>query len=254
MTFESLKNEVKDGQFCVCGNKLKYINTFYAHLGNYKCSSCKRKRPALNFSADILNVNDKIHFEIEDQCFISNYGIFNVYNVLAVYSILNVLKFNKDKIRILIQKLLEQNINQIGRMQKFIFDKELIFNLAKNPAGFNQTLDVIKNDKRFKDVIIVLNDNAVDGRDVSWIWDVEFEILKKSNLNYLVASGYRNYDLAIRFLYMSRTADFILNDIKRCIYLALASKSEVVYLIVNYSALVYTENILNSIMKQRKKD
>lgn len=51
----------------------------------------------------------------------------------------------------------------------------MILNLAKNPAGFNQNISAVMEDKREKDLIIVINDNAQDGTDISWLWDVDFD-------------------------------------------------------------------------------
>ena len=60
-------------------------------------------------------------------------------------------------------------------MQEYKFNKPVILSLSKNPAGFNQAIATVNTDKRKKDVIIAINDKANDGRDVSWLWDVDFD-------------------------------------------------------------------------------
>ena len=65
----------------------------------------------------------------------------------------------------------------------------------KNPAGFNQAIATVNTDKRKKDVIIAINDKANDGRDVSWLWDVDFDKIADENLNTLTTTGIRVYDI-----------------------------------------------------------
>ena len=61
-------------------------------------------------------------------------------------------------------------------MEQFSIDgTKIILNLAKNPAGFNQNISAVMEDPSDKDLIIVINDNAQDGTDISWLWDVDFE-------------------------------------------------------------------------------
>ena len=50
-----------------------------------------------------------------------------------------------------------------------------MFSTFQNPTGFNQALSTMLEDKASKDVLFIINDNAQDGKDISWIWDVDFE-------------------------------------------------------------------------------
>ena len=87
-----------------------------------------------------------------------------------------------------------------------------------------------------------------DGRDISWLWDVEFE--KLENLNELILSGQRMYDLGLRFKYADINADLITADIKEAFTKALATDSEVVYAIVNYTVMFPAEEILKNLLKE----
>jgi len=72
--------------------------------------------------------------------------------------------------------------------------------LAKNPAGLNQVLRTIAANGSNSDLAILLNDNIADGRDVSWIWDVDFELLEGKTRSVTV-SGLRAWDMALRLKY-----------------------------------------------------
>ena len=81
-------------------------------------------------------------------------------------------------------------------MEEFwIGNTRVWLNLAKNPAGFNQNIDVLMQDEGRKDILIVINDRVQDGRDVSWLWDVDFERLAKSDTGLIMVSGIRCRDL-----------------------------------------------------------
>ena len=138
---------------------------------------------------------------------------------------------------------------QIGRMQEFAFKKPVILSLSKNPAGFNQAIATVNGDKRKKDVIVAINDKANDGRDVSWLWDVDFDKIKDENLNMLITTGIRLWDISLRFKYADINVDMITHDMRAAVKNALASDSEAVYVLVNYTALYPTESVLNELLK-----
>lgn len=65
----------------------------------------------------------------------------------------------------------------------------VVLNLAKNPAGFNQNISAVMQDEALKDIIIVINDNAQDGKDISWLWDVDFDLFGGDNINSLQSAA-----------------------------------------------------------------
>ncbi len=72
--------------------------------------------------------------------------------------------------------------------------------LVKNPAGGNEVVRTLVEGAPPKLAVVALNDAIADGRDVSWIWDVDFEPLIGS-LERLVVTGERAHELALRFKY-----------------------------------------------------
>ena len=175
-------------------------------------------------------------------------GFYNIYNLIAVYAALNTVgESTKD-----FAALLENYRPQIGRMQEFAFNKPVILSLSKNPAGFNQAISTVNSDKRKKDVIIAINDKVNDGRDVSWIWDVDFDKVSDENLNTLTTTGIRLWDISLRFKYADVKVDLMTHSMEEAVTAALKTDSEVVYVLVNYTALYPTESVLNGLLKNER--
>ena len=244
-------NETKEGRFCrFCGEELSYNYYHYSQLGDYYCPKCSFKRPEINYNAVNLNLDGGIAFDVKNTRINVNYrGFYNIYNILASFAVANELKIDLSNFN----SVLSNYKPQIGRMEPYDIGKPVIFNLSKNPAGFNQALSTVIGDKRRKSIVVVINDNDQDGNDISWIWDVDFERFKDANANMLFASGIRHNDVCVRFKY-AELADFTdVCDVKTAILKAKEDKSDVIYVLVNYTALFSTENILKELSSEGKK-
>lgn len=246
------KDGTNEGKFCpVCGAVQEYNYYHYSQLGDFKCPECDFRRPSIDFEVKNVSLGTPMSFTVNNKPLEINYkGFYNIYNIAAVYSAMEILGEGTDDF----SKLLSAYKPQIGRMQEFSLNKPVILNLSKNPAGFNQAIEAVNQDKRKKDVIIAVNDAVSDGRDISWFWDVDFEKVKNENLNELMLTGLRVWDLGLRFKYEDITADLMTDSMREAIVRALKSDSEVVYAIVNYTALFPTETILNSLLKAGGKE
>lgn len=243
-------DETKEGRFCAkCGAEQEYNYFHYSQLGDYYCPNCGNKRPRIDFPATNVDLSESMKFSVGSKNIDVNYrGFYNIYNILAVYSALNVMGVAADSFN----EVLSDYKPQIGRMELIqIGGKPCILNLAKNPAGFNQAIQTVMLDKRRKDVIVAINDLANDGRDVSWLWDVDFDKLDDANLNDLITTGIRRYDIALRFEYADITPDLITEDMKfaveRCVK---NTESEVCYVLVNYTALYPTQTTMLNLKKE----
>lgn len=242
-------DETKEGQFCVkCGHEMKYNYFHYSQLGDYYCENCGNKRPAIDFDATNVNLSGSMKFTVNGSVNIDvNYrGFYNIYNILAVYSALSVMGIKTDGFN----AMLADYKPQIGRMELIDLGKPVILNLAKNPAGFNQAIQTVMLDKRKKDIIVAINDLANDGRDVSWLWDVDFDKLSDENLNTLITTGIRLYDISLRFKYADVKVDYITKNMKQAINRCLSTDSEVCYVLVNYTALYPTQTTMLEIKKE----
>lgn len=239
-------NETKEGRFCMfCGDELKYDFYHYSQLGKYKCSKCDFKRPEVDFEATKINLDNGIEFYVKDRHFDVKYrGFYNIYNILAAYSAISLINIDVQGLN----EILSNYKPQTGRMEEFFINgKQVIFNLSKNPAGFNQAISTVAGDKRKKNIVVVINDNAGDGKDVSWIWDVDFERFNNVNANKFFLSGIRRDDMAVRFKYADFNNFYVSESIKDAILNGLNEDSEVLYVLVNYTALFTTHDILKSL-------
>ena len=113
--------------------------------------------------------------------------------------------------------------------------KNILLNLVKNPAGANEILKYIEDEEGKKSFIFLLNDNFADGKDISWIWDVNFEYMSK--LDNMILTGTRAYEMAIRVKF-ARICDNISveKDIDKCIDTLLGFDTKL-YVISTYTGL-----------------
>lgn len=240
--------ETKEGRFCAkCGGEQAYHYFHYSQLGDYYCPHCGNCRPHIDFDARNVDLSESMKFTINGTPIDVNYrGFYNIYNILAVYSALQVMDIHPQDF----SRLLSDYKPQIGRMELIDLGKPCILNLAKNPAGFNQAIQTVMLDKRKKDVIVAINDMPSDGQDISWLWDVDFDKLCDENLNSLTASGKRLYDLALRFKYADTKITRITENMREAISSCLKTDAEVCYVLVNYTMLFPTQNTMLEMQKE----
>lgn len=245
-------NETKEGQFCLqCGAPLQYQYYHYSQLGHYACTKCGFRRPAPDYSARDINLDGKLAFTIyyggKTYPLDLNYrGFYNIYNVLASFAAYKSLGLPTDGL----DAVFHAYRPQIGRMEAFtIAGKQVIFNLSKNPAGFNQAIATLVSDRRKKDVMVVINDNAQDGIDVSWLWDVDFDRLHDANIGRLTASGIRKYDIGLRLKYAGFDHIKTVSRSRASLLDAIQGPGEVCYVLVNYTALFSTQDDLKALEK-----
>lgn len=239
--------ETKEGRFCPkCSAELSYNYYHYSQLGDYYCPSCGFKRPQLDYSAKNVSLTDGLSFDVHHNDSIIplnlNYrGFYNIYNVLASLIAFIECGHSTDGIN----EVFDAYKPQIARMEPFIVGgKTVILNLAKNPAGFNQAISTLASDKRSKDVMIAINDGAGDGKDVSWLWDVDFEKLADANVKALTASGIRKYEMALRLKYAGFEGFDTADNTKETLQKVISGSGEVCYVLVNYTAMFGTHDNL----------
>lgn len=247
--------ETKEGQFCTfCRQPLSYEYYHYSQLGKYKCTHCNFERPRLDFKATNVSIKNGLSFTINEiQPITLDYrGLYNIYNILAAVAATSDLDVKLSELNC----ILSTYKPQIGRMERYSFrKKDVILNLAKNPAGFNQAIATVTSDERISDVIVVINDNDQDGRDISWIWDVDFEKFNVDHIRSFTAAGIRKHDTALRLkhaLFNERKV-LMFDTLREAVQHALDSESEIVYLLINYTALFSSQKILMEMMKDESK-
>ena len=242
-------NEIREGRFCkCCGERLVYSFYHYSQLGDYRCPKCGFKRPEINFDATDVKVDDQIAFTVEDKRIVANYkGFYNVYNILAAYAAGRTGGLGLEHFQDMLTDFNPEN----GRMEQFeVKGTKIVLNLAKNPAGFNQNISAVMQDDSMKDVIIVINDNAQDGTDVSWLWDVDFDRFKGANVNSITVSGIRCQDMRLRMKYVD-IPSMLEADVEKAIRERVEDGCGNLYVLVNYTALFSTRNVLKKMEEER---
>jgi UDP-N-acetylmuramyl tripeptide synthase len=195
-----------DSKYCVrCGTPYDYAAAYVGHLGDYRCPNCGNARPPLDVSArDVaLRGLDGASFTLrtpddEVRVDLALPGLYNVYNALGAAALALDLALPLDDIR----EGLGRFSAAFGRFERIGVpdEKRLLMLLIKNPAGANEAIRTLVEGGAPRIAVVALNDAIADGRDVSWIWDVDFEPLL-ARLDRLVATGSRAAELALRFAY-----------------------------------------------------
>lgn len=229
---ENIPNQDKidhswDSTFCpYCHSPLKYRKSFVGHLGKYSCPSCGQIQPKINKQS--LNFQSSLP------------GIYNLYNFSAAAAAAINLAIPKN----IIAKSLTNFKPAFGRVEKIAYlGKQIKIFLVKNPTGFNQVINTITQSREKTTCLIAINDLIADGRDVSWLWDVNFEKLVAC-LNTGIVSGIRAYDMALRLKYAGCTS-IIEPDLEKAINQLLAKSDKQLYILPTYTAMLKIRKILN---------
>lgn len=247
--------EIREGRFCqLCGEKLAYRFYHFSQLGDYYCPSCGFARPAIDYNAADISLKQGLSFTIIDKesektSLHSSYrGFYNIYNILAAYSAVRAEGFALEHIAPILEDFHPEN----GRMEQFVIDgTSILLNLAKNPAGFNQNISAVMEDTEEKNLIVVINDNAQDGHDISWLWDVDFERFADANIKRIIVSGLRAYDMELRFKYSDISCEAVLS-VEEALQTMLKDELDNLYILVNYTALFGTRKRLKELEKEKQ--
>jgi len=193
-----------DALFCRCGARLDYAVAFYGHIGHWSCPSCGRERPKPGVAARLVKLGDghSARFQLESHGEKSTLqlaigGLYNVYNALAAAAAAEALSLPRSAL----EAALTSTGAAFGRQETFEVDNRRVeVYLGKNPAGLNQVLATLLLDAGRSTALIILNDGIADGRDISWVWDADFEVAA-GRLRRVVVSGTRAAEMALRLKY-----------------------------------------------------
>lgn len=238
-----------DSKFCkFCKSPYSYNYITFNHLGDFYCPSCGYKREELKYAVNKIVNQTPEESEViinNTPITISQSGVYNIYNGLCAYSIAKELGVSDS----VINESLGKQDSSFGRQEQIKIDgKKAKIILVKNPAGYNQALDTLcLNDDEFS-ALFMLNDNYADGRDVSWIWDVDFEKLKSLKINDVFISGMRMYDMAVRLKTSGLDSDkFIIEeDYEKLTEKIKNSKDDNIYILATYTAMINYRKYLHS--------
>lgn len=233
---DSLKADtsVEEAFNCPCGKPLMYEKKFYAQQGHYFCT-CGYKRPEPKYKAEISLYKDYSILKINGENFeVPLVGLFNAYNALGAIALCKELGIDN------IADTLPTFKVAFGRSEvKYLNGKHTLIQLIKNPIGANEVLKTVDKDSN---ILIIINDNYADGRDVSWLWDAEFEFLKNAKKE-IVVSGIRANDMALRLKYAGVEKIKIIQDIDKAVEYVGKSADNDITIMPTYTALLHVNKM-----------
>ena len=213
-----------------CGDNLTFETNTFSHLGKWHCPACGLRQPKTSLSS---------------YTFYPISGKYNKYNTIAAALILRDIGLTEKQI----QDAFEKFIPAFGRQEIIAYQgKKIQLFLSKNPTSFNQSFETIQ-ELGGKSLLVVLNDRIPDGRDISWIWDIELKGI--TNFEHIFVSGDRMYDMALRMKYELGITQYEkkvissenLTDAIDSAVNAL-TENETLYILPTYSGMLETRKIL----------
>ena len=237
-----------------CGAPYSYERAFVGHLGHYSCPNCDADRPLPDVAAtairldgmrgsdvDITTPAGPLHVRLPLP------GLYNVYNALAAIAAALDLGVTAE------QAIggLEQVEAAFGRVETVaVAGTPVSILLIKNPAGANEVLrtlglEAARRDGEGVDLWIALNDGIADGRDVSWVWDADFELLAGA-VRRVTCAGTRAPEMAVRLKYAGVDPGLISvrEDIGASLDDALAAADGQLFALPTYTALIELRTLL----------
>ena len=236
-----------------CGHPYAYERAFVGHLGHYSCPSCGAGRPQPDVAATEIELRGMRGSlatirtpQGELRLDLPLPGLYNVYNALAAVAAGLQLGIEPGRIG----TALREARGAFGRVETIsVADKALSILLIKNPAGANEVLRTLRleEDEGGLDLWIALNDRIADGRDVSWIWDADFELLAGA-VRRVTCAGTRAPEMAVRLKYAGwpEEAIAVQTGIEASLDRAVEDAPKRLFALPTYTALLELHKLLSS--------
>ena len=226
-----------------CGAPYVYDAVYLGHLGRYHCESCGAARPEPQVAARAIALQGvrSARFTLstpdgEREIALPLPGLYNVYNALGAAALSMQLGATLDQVAAGLAAVSPA----FGRAETLrVAGRELSILLIKNPAGANEVLRTLVLEDGEHDLLCVLNDNIADGRDVSWVWDADFEVLA-ARVRRATCSGTRAAEIALRLKYAGIPSDRLVveSDLDAALDAALQAGEASLYALPTYTAML----------------
>jgi UDP-N-acetylmuramyl tripeptide synthase len=238
-----------------CGADLVYDALYVSHLGAWRCPSCGTARPPLDYAGGEIALHgvDTLDVTITDRngttmpLSVGVPGLYNVYNVVAASAAARAFDVPNPVIAGAFSKF-ESAFGRIERLT--LRGRKLVIALVKNPVGFNEVLRMLTMATGGLSVptLIAINDLDADGRDISWLWDVDFELLADGDAP-LSTAGIRGADMANRLAYAGIPLERIAArevDLRAALdgFVGSLPEGETAYILPTYTAMLDLRKIL----------
>ena len=245
-----------DAVYCPdCQVRYEYKARSFSHLGDFFCPSCGFKSPENDYSViyDLKESpsNEGYGFKIkykEILCDLSLKipGMHNLYNTCAAVAAVKEMLDKSGGFSDNFERACKASSGvkaAFGRMEKIDLEggKKLCILLVKNPAGLDRSLSFVSEAKDAGALMFLLNSNTADGKDVSWIWDVDFESKMADMPERIYVSGERYGDMFLRVNYsgvedkkiLCESMENAVSLLKKAV--AECKEGECIYVLPNYT-------------------
>ena len=235
-----------------CGAAYAYETVLLGHLGHYRCLNCGRERPTPAVAAEHVTLEGMAGARVTLstpagplEMRLPLPGLYNVYNAVAATALALELGASLDHVR----RALEGFSGAFGRVETIrVAGRPVSILLVKNPAGANEVLRTLALEDGKVDLWLALNDKIADGRDVSWIWDADFELLA-GRVRRATCSGTRAEEMALRLKYAGIEAELAVDrDLERSLDAAVAAgdtDGRPLYALPTYTAMLEVRDLLS---------
>jgi len=238
-----------DSKWCVrCGHRYEYDSITLGHLGAWRCPACGDARPPLDVAARDIELDGLRAVSVrlctplgEERVRLPLPGLYNVYNALAAAALsLRLSAVQPAALR----AGLERFSAAFGRFERIsLAERESVLLLVKNPAGANEVIRTLAQDPAPKTLLVALNDRIADGRDVSWIWDVDFELLAPQ-IDRIVCTGTRAAEIAMRLKYAGAERIEVVVPAEAALDAVAARGEGPLYMLATYTAMLELRRLL----------
>ncbi|MSQ60979.1 MAG: Mur ligase family protein [Dehalococcoidia bacterium] len=232
-----------DSRWCPrCGRDYAYDALYFGHIGLWRCPGCGDSRPTPDATATSIDLSDDAaRFTLtlpegKRTIELPLVGLYNVANALAAAGAALAMGLAGEYVG----AGLAAATPAFGRQERLnVNGREVRLLLGKNPAGLNQALHTIVAAKGEKNLVFLLNDDIADGTDVSWIWDVDYEMLA-GRARTVIAGGQRAEDMALRLKYAGLPPALVTHDIAAALQggLLRSGEGEPLYVLPTYTAML----------------
>lgn len=231
---KELHSVYNDGAYCpVCKAPMTYTTHHYNHIGHYTCTSCGYHRHDTDYSVTAVDLKEGwLELDGKYRVSLALKSLYNIYNILAAYTVARLVGIDGKAIADDMNDYVLKN----GRVINFKLGSRqgtLLTSKHENSISYDHSIRVACACDEGADVLIIVD--AVSRKyftsDVSWLWDIDFEMLDNDNIHEIVLAGAYVNDLASRFSYtnipqkkiklfedISEAADHLNSDRKEYIY------------------------------------
>lgn len=242
-----------DAAYCpVCDNKLNYKFYHYGHIGNFNCPNCKFSRNPVDFEAKDINLEKQFMTINKSIVHLNKDVFFCCYYTLATFALLKTIGLSTKEI----QNYLNDNVLESKRLKEYSLGKrkvEMIESKNENALSYLQTIKYIKSYRGDKTIILGFDNvsRRYNYNDISWLYDVDFELLNDNSINKIFCIGRFRYDVYARLKYANIDDEklVLVDEVKDVINQVKKTSKGTIFTMVCFDMTAILKKLLNEVNK-----